>query len=390
MTYKNRPWQSIEHHLRTNYNVVGEVDLYHACTEPLQVYQALANAKQPYYQPEDKIIVYHYDTEYYYSKNAVGIGLYNFLSSLHALDISPSVCILMTNHYGFTKEISAFYKEYYPTHDYTNDCVTVVESNYQQMQTPVTVQDTSIAIEQIAYPYICLSGIKRPHRVLFLCLLKQANMLDQGLVAWHFAHNLDIDDHPVPKLQINATPNCQFITTVPSSRICEWEINDEQHRTVWQTHHYHFESNYKNPLIEGSPNEKSHRFNIPAVFKSFLYIALETTFDYPYPYMTEKTFRAIVQKRPFVIVGSPGSLKQLKQLGFKTFDNFWSEDYDSMENHTDRMNAVVDIVKQISSMSVDSLKELCYNMQSVIEYNFEFYINEYSKLKLESLLQNLK
>jgi hypothetical protein len=389
MTYKNRPWQSIEHHLRTNYNVVGEVDLYHACTEPLQVYQALANAKQPHYRPEDKIIVYHYDTEYYYSKNAVGIGLYNFLSSLRALDISPSVCILMTNHYGFTKEIDAFYKEYYPKHDYINDCVTVVESNYQQMQTPVTVQDTSIDIDQIAYPYICLSGIKRPHRVLFLCLLKQANMLDQGLVAWHFAHNLDIDNHPVPKLQITASSNCQFITTVPSSRISEWEI-DDQHRTVWQNHHHHFESNHKNPLIEGSPNEKSHRFNIPAVSKSFLYVALETTFDYPYPYMTEKTFRAIVQKRPFVIVGSPGSLKQLKQLGFKTFDNFWSEDYDSMENHPKRMNAVVDIVKQISSMSVDSLKELCYNMQSIIEYNFEFYINEYSKTKLESLLQNLK
>ena len=61
-----------------------------------------------------------------------------------------------------------------------------------------------------------------------------------------------------------------------------------------------------------------------------------------------------------------------------------------MENHPKRMNAVVDIVKQISSMSVDSLKELCYNMQSIIEYNFEFYINEYSKTKLESLLQNLK
>ena len=41
----------------------------------------------------------------------------------------------------------------------------------------------------------------------------------------------------------------------------------------------------------------------------------------PATYLTEKTFKPILNMQPFVIVGNAYSLKMLKQLGYKTFGN---------------------------------------------------------------------
>jgi hypothetical protein len=48
--------------------------------------------------------------------------------------------------------------------------------------------------------------------------------------------------------------------------------------------------------------------------------------------MTEKTAKPIWAKRLFVMFGTPGFLKKLHELGFKTFDHVIDESYDSMLN----------------------------------------------------------
>ena len=141
-----------------------------------------------------------------------------------------------------------------------------------------------------------------------------------------------------------------------------------------------YDAPYKHPAIVGINNQ--NKFEQPALKKTFLNVSVETVFKYPYPFVTEKTFRPILHKRPFVIVGAPHSLKFLRSIGFKTFDKFWDESYDNIENPDLRMKAVVDIVKQISNTPVAQLQELCYNMKTVLEYNFDHYVNCYSKTDL--------
>ena len=92
-----------------------------------------------------------------------------------------------------------------------------------------------------------------------------------------------------------------------------------------------------------------HQHSIdPALFQQgFLHVVTETVYNYPSTFVSEKTIKPIVNKRPFVLVGPPGSLKNLHNLGFKTFSQFWPEDYDQIHDNEKRLCAIVDIVEMI-------------------------------------------
>jgi len=116
--------------------------------------------------------------------------------------------------------------------------------------------------------------------------------------------------------------------------------------------------------------------------QAFLQIVAETVFHYPNIYVSEKTIKPIIYKRPFVIVGSPGCLANVKSLGFKTFDAYWDESYDTMVDPEKRILAIMEIIKFICKKSIAELQELCYDMKDILEYNFNFYYTKLEKLEL--------
>ena len=52
-----------------------------------------------------------------------------------------------------------------------------------------------------------------------------------------------------------------------------------------------------------------------------------------YPFITEKTYRNIKYKKPFIIMGQHISLASLHKLGYKTFHPLIDESYDSYERY---------------------------------------------------------
>ena len=67
--------------------------------------------------------------------------------------------------------------------------------------------------------------------------------------------------------------------------------------------------------------------------------------------MTEKTFKPILNLQPFVIIGNPGSLQLLKDLGYKTFESVIKEDYDKIINHKDRMSQLLKSTFDLCNLS---------------------------------------
>lgn len=59
------------------------------------------------------------------------------------------------------------------------------------------------------------------------------------------------------------------------------------------------------------------------------------------PFITEKTFKPMAFFHPFVVVGEPGTLNRLKQIGFETFENLFDEHYDCISNWIIRTDAVL-------------------------------------------------
>jgi len=381
-------WPQLRQKLESKYKILDYINLWPIDANPSLLYQRLESLYKPSYAPNEKILIAHYDTDYYV--NGLGFTLYNLFQSLKALDISPSVIIFTTNHYGISKEIAELYKKFCPEVDYKNDHPSIIENSYLTVHTPDIPVATQLDVDSIIQKFICLCGTKRSHRVLFLSGLKNLNLLNQGICSWHF----DSPTGPNKTEQlikncpaIDAGPNINFLTTVPYSRLNEYVNWDNDLRELVNQHHSFFNSNFKDPLIDGNANK--FRFDLPAIKKAFLYVSIETVFSYPYPYLTEKTFKAILQKRPFVIVGAPRSLEQLRKFGFKTFSKFWNEDYDLVDDHSRRIKDVLAITEQISSMTVVQLQELCYSMKDVLEYNFQHYLENYSKTDFKKYLETI-
>lgn len=87
-------------------------------------------------------------------------------------------------------------------------------------------------------------------------------------------------------------------------------------------------------------------------------------------FITEKTYRTILMKQPFVLFSNPYALKYLRNAGYKTFSPFIDESYDSIENLADRQNAIINEVQRLNSMGEAEFSELMINCREIAEYNY--------------------
>ena len=69
-------------------------------------------------------------------------------------------------------------------------------------------------------------------------------------------------------------------------------------------------------------------------------------------FITEKTFKPILNKSPFLISGSPYTLAYLRKLGFETFDKLFDESYDSEIVYYDRVSILMDNMKRATKFNL--------------------------------------
>lgn len=160
-------------------------------------------------------------------------------------------------------------------------------------------------------------------------------------------------------------------------------LKDRQHRLLIANHLYnnyqdkcvlscHSDDGDNNIFINTSNNistNLSYKIDVPDFIDSFCHIVTERIFYEDRIHLTEKAFRPIVCCRPFILVSSPGTLKYLKNYGFKTFDKFWSEDYDSIINHDKRIESICAIIDKLGSLSQSEILNMLNAMKDILLYN---------------------
>ena len=86
-------------------------------------------------------------------------------------------------------------------------------------------------------------------------------------------------------------------------------------------------------------------------------------------FITEKFWRPVATKTPFIIQGPQFVIKRLKQLGFKTFDRWWSEGYDE-DPYLYSQNEIKKILADLSALSISDLETIYDEMQPILEHNY--------------------
>jgi hypothetical protein len=129
-------------------------------------------------------------------------------------------------------------------------------------------------------------------------------------------------------------------------------------------------ANITHPLIDSLPNSNSTRYTADFYLKIGVDIVTETVFNYPYPFVTEKTLRPINCKRMFIVVGAPYTLKMLHSKGFVTFDDIIDESYDSIEDPEERFLSIVRSIEKFCALELSEVKKYYDNNCNKFNHNW--------------------
>lgn len=102
---------------------------------------------------------------------------------------------------------------------------------------------------------------------------------------------------------------------------------------------------------------------------SLVHIISETFFFDNFIHITEKTYKPIAYMQPFIMMGAVNSLKHIKDMGFKTFDKYWDESYDSIKDPTARMLKIYELVDQIAAWDSAKQLEFSHSIKDIVEFN---------------------
>jgi hypothetical protein len=119
-------------------------------------------------------------------------------------------------------------------------------------------------------------------------------------------------------------------------------------------------------------------------------VVLETLFDDTRLHLTEKILRPIACRQPFILGATHGSLAYLREYGFKTFATVWDESYDDIIDPEKRLQAIIDLMKQIANLNTKDKKKLLTKTCEISLYNqSRFFSNDFFQQVTNELKTNL-
>lgn len=118
-------------------------------------------------------------------------------------------------------------------------------------------------------------------------------------------------------------------------------------------------------------------------------VVTETVFYHDKLHLTEKIFKPIVTKRPFLLVAAPGNLKYLKEYGFKTFDKWIDESYDEEKDHDKRLDMVTHELAKLCKLTNNDLKIMHSEMQNILDHNFNHFFSDFKDMIVDEMVDNL-
>jgi hypothetical protein len=206
--------------------------------------------------------------------------------------------------------------------------------------------------------FLCFNRRYNEHRVLFYTMMSKLNLLD------HFYMSMAAIQ---PENSRTFQENARHFSSVRSFlNITEQDIEVASSVLPLTLDN----TNFNSYPMETSPDTVNHYYK-----NSYINIINETYFFNNIIHLTEKTYKPIAYKQPFIMLAAPGSLKHIQNMGFKTFSEFWDESYDSEKDHNKRFSMLIELIKDIATWDDAKMESFSINVKPILDYNFELIKN---------------
>jgi len=108
-------------------------------------------------------------------------------------------------------------------------------------------------------------------------------------------------------------------------------------------------------------------------------------------HLTEKIFKTFVMAQPFILFSNAGSLKYIRDYGFKTFNELWDESYDQEHDHNQRYRLIMKLLDHLYSLSDIEFNDLMIKAQDIVDHNRNhFYNGKFEKMLYDEVDNNFE
>ena len=219
------------------------------------------------------------------------------------------------------------------------------------------------------YQFLFLNGRARPHRKYLYEKLRRLGLLDRAL--WTM---LDAKPCVVRRftfrqdgLDVMATPT--ELRRLPD----EYEVD-----------------RYRNPVFGPIVPDRTflkqelfrrewgdiYLYHRPYVDTYFSLVTETVCAESSISFRTEKIAKPLAMGHPFIVAANRGYYRDLRNLGFQTFDHLIDESFDLIEDAQERMDRLIQIVADLCQQDLDGFIHQCrerckYNQQRLAEFAVE-------------------
>lgn len=205
--------------------------------------------------------------------------------------------------------------------------------------------------------FLCFNRIVRPHRCLLVSELMDSDLIENNFVS--FFKNGDYHADNVPEEYTYKSRLGNFKPEVKEKII---KNIDSLPGDLYVDD------------IDPKQNQAGTMCPINFYEKSFFSLTTETFFVEEDIFFSEKIYKPMVFKHPFILVGSYDSLTWLHKMGFQTFGEHINEGYDRIKDPYVRMDAIVREIKRLDEMSLEDKRELYEKLKPICEHNYNHLI----------------
>ena len=180
--------------------------------------------------------------------------------------------------------------------------------------------------------------------------------------------------------------------------------HDNYNPYVWDSSNYPIKNFNNNQPIEVSDMHKlvdEHKSSFISIVTETFFFKDDDEIDAPWAdgtqeiptFVTEKTEKCFSALHPFVIISTPYFLKHLKELGFKTFDKWWDESYDTEEDDNIRVDKLKKLILEISKWDSYKCEKVFNEMKDVLIWNqnknYEYFLENSKLTSFEPTIDNI-
>ena len=222
------------------------------------------------------------------------------------------------------------------------------------------------------YNFLFLNGRTRPHRKYLYHRLNELGLLDRALWSmlearsprWGFGEQNHIKNISLIAGGVNIMDTDQPLKYLPP------EYEPEQFRT------FNIDSTSDKFFIKQALFNKTWDDGLVTpepYIDTYFSLVTETVFDSLYSFRTEKIAKPLLMGHPWIAVSTPGFYRDIRNLGFKTFEHLIDESFDQIDAPQQRLDRIVQVVQDLCSQDLDSFvtaaQDTCkYNQQHLAEF----------------------